>query len=127
MAAQRVVLVTGASSGIGRATAGLLVCSGFRVYGTSRKPQTPILDGFRLLPLDVTDDDSVARCLAMVVAETGRLDALINNAGVDLPGALEEVDMELAHRLMETNLFGTARMTKAALPCLRVTKGYIVN
>ncbi len=124
---QRVVLVTGASSGIGRATAVLLAASGFRVFGTSRKPTTNRLDGFALVALDVTDDASVAQCIALVIARAGRLDALVNNAGVTLPGAVEEIDIDAARALFETNVFGAARMIRAALPHLRASRGHIVN
>lgn len=124
---QRVILVTGASSGIGRATAALLAASGDRVFGTSRAPVAPTLDGFALLPLDVTDDESVARCVATVIARAGRLDVLVNNAGTTLPGAVEEIDIDAARALFETNFFGAARMTRAALPYLRASRGRVVN
>jgi NAD(P)-dependent dehydrogenase (short-subunit alcohol dehydrogenase family) len=126
MAEQRVVLVTGASSGIGRATAGLLARSGYRVYGTSRKPQADTLDGFMLLPLDVTDDASVAQCMQTIIAQTGRLDVLVSNAGATLPGAVEMVDVEAVQTLFETNYIGTVRVIRAALPHLRASRGKII-
>lgn len=123
----KVVLITGASSGIGRATAALLAQGGYRVFGTSRQPATPTLDGFTLLPLDVTDDESVTRCLETVIARAGRLDVLINNAGTTLPGAVEEIDVDAARALFETNFFGAVRMTRTALPALRAAHGAVVN
>lgn len=127
MASAGVVLITGASSGIGRATAALLARSGYTVFGTSRQPSAPTLDGFRLVALDVTDDESVTRCVETVIAQAGRLDALINNAGTTLPGAVEEIEIDAARDLFETNFFGAARMTRAALPHLRASRGHIIN
>lgn len=126
MSEQQVVLVTGASSGIGRATAGLLARNGYRVFGTSRQPQTTTLDGFTLLPLDVTDDESVARCVALVIATAERLDVLVSNAGVTLPGAVEAVSVDAARALFETNYFGSVRVLRAALPHLRASRGRVV-
>jgi NAD(P)-dependent dehydrogenase (short-subunit alcohol dehydrogenase family) len=127
MTQQRVVLITGASSGSGRAIAALLARRGYRVFGTSRRPASPTLDGFELLELEVTDDESVARCIATVVARAGRLDALVNNAGVTQPGAVEEIDVDAARALFEVNFFGVARVTRAALPYLRASRGRVIN
>ena len=127
MATAGVVLVTGASSGIGRATAALLARCGYTVFGTSRRPAASTLDGFTLIALDVTDDESVARCIETVIARAGRLDALVNNAGATLPGAVEEITVEAARGLFETNFFGAARMIRAALPYLRASRGSIIN
>ena len=124
-----VVLVTGASSGNGRATATLLAQRGYRVFGTSRKPaQSPPVPGVELLELDVRSDESVGACMAAVFAKTGRLDVLVNNAGYELAGALEETSLEEARAQFDTNFFGVVRMVKAALPSMRQRRsGRIVN
>ncbi len=130
----KVVLVTGASMGIGRATAAHLAGAGYRVFGTSRRPAEQasdgfeLLGGFELLPLDVTSDESVRACVEAVIARAGRLDVLVNNAGVDLVGALEETSMAQAEWLFATNYFGVVRMVNAALPVMRRQRsGQIIN
>jgi len=119
----RVALVTGASSGIGKAAAVALLSAGFTVYGTSRKA-TPgeERDGVAFLPLDVTDDDSVAAAVGEVVGR-GRLDVLVNNAGFGIAGAAEESSIEQARTLFETNVFGAMRMARAVLPHMREQGG----
>ncbi len=125
---KRVVLVTGASSGIGQATARLLAREGFRVFGTSRKPAREREDGTELLPLDVTSDESVRACVEQVLSRAGRMDGLVNNAGFELAGAIEETTVEEAKTQFETNFFGTLRMTRAVLPHMRQRRsGHIVN
>jgi short-subunit dehydrogenase len=117
---QPVVLVTGASSGIGKATAELLSREGFRVFGTSRRPQGKSANGFELLPLEVASDESVARCVESVLqASRGQIDVLVNNAGTGIFGAVEEVSADEARRLFEVNFFGVMRMTTAVLPHMR--------
>lgn len=124
----QVILVTGASSGIGRAIASRLVRAGHRVFGTSRNPKSPNQDGIEMLALDVTQDESVAACVAEVIARAGKLDVLINNAGVELLGALEETHINEAKALFETNFFGVMRMVNAVLPTLRAQRsGLIIN
>jgi len=124
-----VVLVTGASSGNGRATAMLLAQRGYRVFGTSRQPaQSPPVPGVELLELDVRSDESVRACVTAVLDRTGRLDVLVNNAGYELAGALEETSLEEARAQFDTNFFGVVRMVKAALPSMRQRRsGRIVN
>lgn len=129
MSIKRIVLITGASSGIGRAMAQMLVEQDFIVYGTSRYPErvTPVAD-VNFLPLDVRVDESVQLCVERVLAENGRIDVLINNAGYELGGAIEETSLTEAQAQMETNFFGIARMVKAVLPYMRQQKrGYIIN
>ena len=111
------VLITGATSGIGRATAELLTSQGYRVFGTGRHPTAARLDGFQLLPLDVTMNESVTACVAEVKRQTGgQLDVLINNVGTGILGAAEESSAEQVRQLFEINFFGAVRMTNAVLP-----------
>jgi NAD(P)-dependent dehydrogenase (short-subunit alcohol dehydrogenase family) len=125
----QVALVTGASSGIGEAAARELVRAGFTVYGTSRKATAGEKRGeVVFLPLDVTDDDSVAAAVREVVDRSGRIDVLVNNAGLGIAGAAEESSIEQARELFDTNLFGSIRMTRAVLPHMREQgSGRIIN
>jgi NAD(P)-dependent dehydrogenase (short-subunit alcohol dehydrogenase family) len=125
----RVVLITGASSGVGQSTARLLSQHGFTVFGTSRNPSSAdSIPGVEMLSLDVRADDSVHACVEAVVNRCGRLDVLINNAGYELAGALEELSSEEARAQFETNFFGVVRMVSAVLPLMRQQKrGHIIN
>ncbi len=127
----RVALVTGASSGIGAATARRLARAGFVVYGAARRLDRLAElsgDGVRPLPLDVTADDSMTAAVEQVLADTGRIDVLVNNAGYGSYGAIEDVPMDEARRQIEVNLFGLARMTQLVIPGMRVRGGgRIVN
>jgi NAD(P)-dependent dehydrogenase (short-subunit alcohol dehydrogenase family) len=129
MADPRVVLITGASSGVGQSTARLLSQRGFTVFGTSRNPSSADrLSGVEMLCLDVRADDSVHACVEAVVNRSGRLDVLVNNAGYELAGALEELSSEEATAQFETNFFGVVRMVNAVLPLMRQQKrGHIIN
>jgi len=118
----KVILITGASSGIGRCTARYLAALGFTVFGTSRQPTTESLDGFHLLPLDVTDEASVQTCVSTVLERAGRIDVLIANAGIDYFGALEETPIADARKVFEVNFFGAARMINAVLPGMRARR-----
>lgn len=125
----KTVLVTGASSGMGRATAALLAQQGYRVFGTSRRPDSvdPI-PGVEFVALDVNDDDSVQACVQTVIERAGAIDVLINNAGYQHGGAIEETSLEEARAQFETNFFGVARLTKAVLPIMRAAgRGQIIN
>jgi NAD(P)-dependent dehydrogenase (short-subunit alcohol dehydrogenase family) len=123
-----VALVTGASSGIGLATAKALRNAGFRVFGTSRRAASERSDGITMLTCDVTDDESVAKVVERVLAEAGRIDLLVNNAGMGLLGAAEESSTVQAQALFDVNVFGVLRMTRAVLPAMRHQgKGRIVN
>src|SRR3954464_9768829 len=125
----KVVLVTGATSGIGKATAELLAAKGYRVFGTSRDPAGKTANGFELLRLDVPSDESVAACVSAVAERTGgRIDVLHNNAGTGIIGAAEEVSPQEALQLFEVNFFGVIRMTNAVLPFMRARRsGKIIN
>jgi NAD(P)-dependent dehydrogenase (short-subunit alcohol dehydrogenase family) len=125
----QVALVTGASSGIGAAAARELVGAGFTVYGTSRKAAAgEEREGVVFLPLDVTDADSVAGAVREVLDRSGRIDLLVNNAGLGIAGAAEESSIEQARALFDTNLFGSIRMTRAVLPQMREQgSGRVIN
>src|SRR5205085_8673593 len=125
----QVALVTGASSGIGEAAARELVAAGFTVYGTSRKAVAgEQRQGVTFLPLDVTDDPSVAIAVGDVLARSGHIDVLVNNAGFGVAGAAEESSVEQARALFETNVFGLMRVTRAVLPVMRARgRGRIIN
>jgi NAD(P)-dependent dehydrogenase (short-subunit alcohol dehydrogenase family) len=121
---ERVALVTGASSGIGEAAAHELLGAGFSVYGTSRKAVAgEKRDGVVFLPLDVTDDQSAAGAVREVLERSGRIDVLVNNAGLGIAGAAEESSIEQARALFDTNFFGAIRMTRAVLPQMREQGG----
>ena len=126
---QKVVLITGTSSGIGRATARLLAQAGFQVFGTSRNPSTQEnQNGFEVLALDVHSDKSAKEFVDMVLDQTGRVDILINNAGYVLSGALEETTIEETKSQFETNFFGVVRLVNAVLPTMRKQgSGQIIN
>ena len=122
-----VALVTGASSGIGQATAELLAAHGFTVFGTSR---TPAQDkrSYTWLPLDVRSEDSVRAAVQSLLAQAGRIDLLVNNAGYVQFGAIEESSVADAQAQLDTNLFGVIRMLKAVLPVMRQQgSGRILN
>ena len=125
----RVVLITGASSGIGRATAELLAGRGHGVFGGVRGPATTRpLAGVELVPLDVRDQASVKACVEEVLSRAGRIDVLINNAGINLVGAIEETSIGQAQALFDTNVIGVLRMIQAVLPGMRRQgAGQIVN
>ena len=122
------ILVTGASSGIGQATARLLAERGFRVFGTARKPDSATAQGFTMVALDVRSDASVRACVEQVLAAAGSLDVLVNNAGYAVTGAAEETSVDEAKAQFETNFFGSVRMVNAVLPGMRARgAGKIIN
>jgi NAD(P)-dependent dehydrogenase (short-subunit alcohol dehydrogenase family) len=128
MDAVRTAIVTGASSGIGYATAEGLAEAGFRVFGTSRKPTGDGPKGVTMLVCDVTDEASVAALVAEVVSRAGKIDLLVNNAGIGMFGGAEESSIAQSQALFDVNVFGTMRMTNAALPVMkRQGGGRILN
>jgi len=123
-----VVLITGASSGFGKAAAELLAAEGMRVFGTSRKTKGEKMGGYELLQLDVDSDESVDQCVRRVVDSAARLDVLVNNAGQASLGAIEETSLAESKALFETNFFGVVRMVNAVLPTMRKQKsGFVIN
>ena len=125
----RIALVTGASSGIGEATAQRLVTAGYTVYGTSRRGADRAKRSFEMLPLDVTSDESVEAVVRDVIRLAGRIDLLVNNAGFSVaPAGAEESSLEQARSIFDTNFFGVVRMTRAVVPHMRRQgSGRIVN
>jgi short-subunit dehydrogenase len=120
----KTVLITGASSGIGLQTAKQLSAKGYKVFGTSRNPKANQELPFKMLALDVNNDNSAKACLEQV----GQVDILINNAGYDIYGSAEETTIEELRAQMETNFFGTVRITKLVLPSMRERRsGKIIN
>ncbi|WP_242893454.1 oxidoreductase [Actinomadura litoris] len=129
--ANKVALVTGASSGIGEAAARRLRQKGFTVFGAARRTgrmERLAASGVRTLSLDVTSETSAERAVAEIVAAEGRVDVLVNNAGYGSYGALEDVPPDEARAQLDVNLFGLARMTRLVLPHMRARRaGTIVN
>ncbi|WP_430613020.1 SDR family oxidoreductase [Flavobacterium sp. JP2137] len=124
----QVVLITGASSGIGKAVGEFLHHKGFIVFGTSRNPQNIAKTLFPLVAMDVRDSASIHQGVQEVLKRAGRLDVLINNAGVGITGALEELPSEEILNNFQTNLFGPITVMKAVLPTMRVQqRGLIIN
>jgi NAD(P)-dependent dehydrogenase (short-subunit alcohol dehydrogenase family) len=125
----KIALVTGASSGIGEATADRLARAGYRVYGTSRRGAGARKRSFAMLALDVTNDESVKAAVDEVIRVEGRIDVLVNNAGFSVaPAAAEETSVEQAQSIFDTNFFGIVRMTRAVLPFMRAQgSGRIIN
>lgn len=140
---ERVALVTGASSGIGKAAAAALSAEGFRVFGTSRRAisnsasglpdaagpsDVAKLAGVEMIRVDVTDDSSVDTAIEEIIRRTGRIDVLVNNAGIGIAGGAEESSIAQAQMLFDTNLFGVIRLIRAVLPHMRERKsGRIIN
>jgi NADP-dependent 3-hydroxy acid dehydrogenase YdfG len=125
------VLITGCSSGIGSASADLLVKAGHTVYATARRTETLAelqAAGARVLALDVTSEDSMAAAVEHIEAEHGRVGTLVNNAGYGEYGTIEEADLDRVRKMFETNVFGLARLTQLVLPGMRrAHRGRIIN
>ena len=124
-----IALVTGASSGIGEATAKRLAMAGYKVYGTSRRGAQSSPRSFAMLPLDVTRDESVEAAVKELIRLEDRIDLLVNNAGFGVaPAGAEESSIEQAKAIFETNFFGLIRMTRAVVPHMRRQgSGRIIN
>ena len=125
----KIAIVTGASSGIGQATAERLARAGYKVYGTSRRAAQSGQRSFEMLTLDVTSDASVEAAVTEVMRAEGRIDLLVNNAGFGVaPGGAEESSIEQARSIFDTNFFGIVRMTRAVVPQMRRRgSGRIIN
>lgn len=128
---KKVALITGASSGIGKETAKLLVANGYIVYGAARRvdKMNDLKEaGVKLLELDVTKDESMVNAIRKILETEKRIDALVNNAGYGSYGALEDVPLSEAKYQFEVNIFGLARLTQLILPHMRQQKsGKIIN
>ncbi len=124
----KVVLITGGSSGIGKSIGEFLSKKGFTVYGTSRNPNNYTTSNFKLVALDVNDVSSIAQAVKTVIAAEGKLDVLINNAGVGINGAIEEIPQEQIQHNFNTNFFGPINVIKAVLPQMRKQhSGLVIN
>lgn len=131
----RVALVVGASSGMGKACAEYLRDQGYYVYGTSRRAAFPEDDSYRqekgfltMIPLDVTDDDSIQKAVDFVIAQEGQINVLLNCAGYGLSGAIEDISREEAQHIFDTNMIGMMMVCREVLPHMRAQRrGLIVN
>lgn len=125
----KIALVTGASSGIGKATAERLAVAGYKVYGTSRRGAQAGQLSFEMLALDVTSDASVEAAVVELIKREGKIDLLVNNAGFGVaPGGAEESSTEQTKMIFDTNFFGIVRMSRAVVPHMRKQgAGHIIN
>lgn len=124
----KVVFITGASSGIGKAIGEYLLENGYIVYGTSRNPEKITNSKIPLIALDVRNVDSIQNAIQDVITKASRIDVVINNAGVGITGPLEEIPTEEIKNSFETNLFGPIEVMKAVLPQMRSqNSGLIIN
>jgi len=125
----KIAIVTGASSGIGAATAELLANSGYKVYGTSRKGAQSSQRSYKMIALDVNSEESIEAALNEVVQIEGRIDLVVNNAGFGVaPAGAEESSIEQTKMIFDTNFFGIVRMTRAVVPYMRKQgEGRIIN
>lgn len=124
----KVVVITGGSSGIGKAIGEFLQDKGFTVFGTSRNPEKVIGSKIQLVALDVRDSKSIHSAIGEIIAKVGKIDVLINNAGVGITGPIEEIPTDEMRNNFETNFFGPIEVIKAVLPQMRAQKaGLIIN
>jgi NAD(P)-dependent dehydrogenase (short-subunit alcohol dehydrogenase family) len=121
----KTAIVTGASKGIGLSAAKMLRDNGYTVYGLSRSPVSE--EGIYGILCDVTDTESVKNAVKTVIEKSGRIDLLINNAGMGISGAVENTSEEDAKYIFEVNYFGAFRMIRECIPHLRQSKGRIIN
>ena len=123
-----VILITGGSSGIGKSIGNFLLSKGYKVYGTSRTPQKYPDASFPLVTLDVAQKDQINTVVQEIYSKEGRIDVLINNAGIGITGPVEETPNEEILKAFAVNFFGPIDMIKAVLPCMRKQhKGLIIN
>lgn len=124
---KKIILITGASSGIGCACAEYLIEKGHKVYGASRNVEAEIFQ-FEAVKMDVNNDDSVKEAVGRIINKEGKIDAVINCAGYGLAGSIEDTSSDEAKKLFETNFFGLFRVCKAVIPEMRKQKsGHIIN
>lgn len=124
----QVVLITGGSSGIGKAVGDYLAKKGFIVYGTSRNAQQVTNSNFPIVSLDVTKKETIAEAVNYIVEKEGKLNVLVNNAGMGITGPIEETPTQEMRHVFETNFFGALEVVKAVLPQMRKQKnGLIIN
>lgn len=124
----KVVLITGGSSGIGKSVGVFLSDKGYTVYGTSRNPQKINNHPFKLVALDVNNPESIQQAVAAVITAEGKLDVLVNNAGMGITGPIEETPTDEMRKVFDTNLFGAIDVMKAVLPQMRKQQsGLIIN
>ena len=124
----KVVLITGGSSGIGKSIGEFLTGKGYKVYGTSRNPDRYTESKFPIIVLDVTKINTIQSCINQVISSEGKLDVLINNAGVGITGAIEEIPEAEIKNNFETNFFGPINVIKAVLPQMRKQQsGLVIN
>ncbi len=125
---QPVVLITGASSGIGEATAKLLANKGYQVFGTSRNPDKSSELSWEMLALDLNQPESISKAINEVIKKAGRIDILINNAGLGITGPAEETPLREVEKVFQANLFGACQLMNEVLPYMRKNKsGKIIN
>jgi short-subunit dehydrogenase len=125
----KVVLITGASSGIGKSAAEYLSDMGLSVYGTSRLPEKyPIPENYLLLALDINNEESIINIVKKIIEKEKKIDILINNAGVGITGPAEEININAMQKNFNTNFFGPVRLMQEILPYMRINKtGTIIN
>lgn len=124
----KIVLITGASSGIGNSVATYLAKKGFIVYGTSRSPKKTAEFPFQMIPLDVLKKETIETAVQQILVKEQRIDILINNAGMGITGSIEDTPIDEMRRVFDTNFFGAIEVMKAVLPSMRAQKsGIIIN
>ena len=123
---EKVIFITGASSGIGKTMAIYLTTKGYKVYGSSRSPEKYGMEVFPLLRMDVNDVASIYTCIDEIIKKEGRIDVLINNAGAGITGPIEEIPDEEIRKNFNTNFFGPLNVIKSVLPNMRLNKGGII-
>tara|TARA_B100000949_G_C14271095_1_gene447329 strand:+ start:163 stop:969 length:807 start_codon:yes stop_codon:yes gene_type:complete len=126
--ANQVVLITGASSGIGKSIGEFLAQKDYKVYGTSRKPKNTEVNGIHFVALDVTKVETITAAVEQIIAAEGKIDFLINNAGMGITGPIEEIPDAEIRKVFDTNYFGVINVIKAVLPFMRKQgDGFIIN